>query len=89
MDFKLPALPTALAEVIQIQRASSPDSTRLVEIIERDPALALYVLRQVNSAYYGLRKQVSPSGQFGLLRAAQASQPDQPSRDAVGGEAGV
>ena len=59
MDFKLPALPTALAEVIQIQRASTPDSNRLVEIIEKDPALALYVLRQVNSAYYGLRKQVS------------------------------
>ena len=59
MDLKLPALPTALAEVIQIQRASTPDTDRLVEIIEKDPALALYVLRQVNSAYYGLRKQVS------------------------------
>lgn len=59
MDLKLPALPTALAEVIQIQRASTPDINRLVEIIEKDPALALYVLRQVNSAYYGLRKQVS------------------------------
>ncbi len=59
MDLKLPALPTALAEIIQIQRTSTPDINRLVDIIERDPALALYVLRQVNSPYYGLRKQVS------------------------------
>ena len=59
MDFKLPALPTALAEVIKIQRAPTPDPEALVEIIEKDPALALYVLRQINSAYYGLRKEVS------------------------------
>jgi len=59
MDLKLPALPTALSEIIQIQRAETPDANRLVEIIERDPALALYVLRQINSVYYGLRKQVS------------------------------
>ena len=59
MNLKLPALPTALAEVIQIQRSPSPDHDLLVEVIEKDPALALYVLRQINSAYYGLRKQVS------------------------------
>ncbi len=41
MDFKLPALPTALAEVIKIQRAPSPDHEALVEIIEKDPALTL------------------------------------------------
>ncbi len=52
-------MPTALAEVIKIQRTPVPDTESLVDIIERDPALALYVLRLVNSAYYGLRKQVS------------------------------
>lgn len=59
MDLKLPALPTALAEIIKIQRAPAPDIKRLVSIIENDPAIALYVLRQINSAYYGLRKQVN------------------------------
>ena len=59
MDFKLPAMPTALAEVVKIQRNPVPDNEALVEIIEHDPALALYVLRLINSAYYGLRKQVS------------------------------
>jgi len=59
MDFKLPALPTALAEIIKIQRDATPDTTRLVAVIEKDPAIALYLLRQVNSAYYGIQKQIS------------------------------
>lgn len=59
MDFKLPALPTALAEIIKIQRDATPDTNRLVAVIEKDPAIALYLLRQVNSAYYGIQKQIS------------------------------
>ncbi len=59
MNFKLPTLPSSLAQVIQIQRAAEPDDKKLISIIEKDPALAIYVLQQVNSAYYGLRKQIS------------------------------
>ncbi len=59
MNFKLPPLPSTLAEILQILKgASFPDDKKLTGIIEKDPAIAVYVLRQVNSAYYGLRRQV-------------------------------
>jgi len=61
IEFKLPPLPTTLGEILQVlsREAPVPDDKRLVTIIEKDPAIAIYVLRQVNSAYYGLRRQVT------------------------------
>lgn len=59
MNFKLPSLPTTLAEILKIIQSPNPEDKRLISIIEKDPAIALYVLRQVNSPYYGLRRQVS------------------------------
>lgn len=61
MEFKIPPLPTTLGEVLQVlsRETPVPDDARLVEIIEKDPAISLYVLRQVNSAYYGLRRHVT------------------------------
>ena len=61
MEFKIPPLPTTLGEVLQIlsRETPVPDDRRLVEIIEKDPAISIYVLRQVNSAYYGLRRHVT------------------------------
>ena len=61
MEFKLPPLPSTLGEILQIisRETPVPDDDRLVAIIEKDPAVSLYVLRQVNSAYYGLRRQIT------------------------------
>ncbi|MFQ5572197.1 MAG: HDOD domain-containing protein [Rhodothermales bacterium] len=60
MNFQLPPLPNTLAEILQILKGTpAADQKRLVTVIEKDPAIALYVLRQVNSAYYGLRRQVT------------------------------
>ncbi len=61
MEFKIPPLPTTLGEILQVlsREAPVPDDRRLVEIIEKDPAISIYVLRQVNSAYYGLRRHVT------------------------------
>ncbi len=61
MEFKIPPLPTTLGEILQVlsREAPVPDDYRLVEIIEKDPAISIYVLRQVNSVYYGLRCRVT------------------------------
>lgn len=61
MEFKIPPLPTTLGEILQVlsREVPVPDNNRLVEIIEKDPALSVYVLRQVNSVYYGLRCRVT------------------------------
>lgn len=61
MEFKLPPLPTTLGYILQIlsRQAPVPDDDRLVEIIQKDPVLSIYVLRHVNSAYYGLHRHVT------------------------------
>ncbi|MFQ5572381.1 MAG: HDOD domain-containing protein, partial [Rhodothermales bacterium] len=61
MDFKLPPLPNTLGEILQIvsRETPYPDNDRLAKIIQRDPAMTVYVLRQVNSAYYGVRQHVT------------------------------
>lgn len=61
MEFKIPPLPNTLAEVLEYisEDTSTLDTNGLIAIIERDPATSLYVLRQVNSPYYGLRRHIS------------------------------
>lgn len=61
MEFKIPPLPTTLGEILQVlsRETPVPDNDRLVAIIQKDPAISLYVLRQVNSAYYGLRRHIT------------------------------
>ncbi len=61
MDFKYPPLPNTLAEILQVlsQEDSVPDNGRLVDLIERDPATALYIFREVNSAYYGVQRSIT------------------------------
>ncbi|PSQ70014.1 MAG: hypothetical protein BRD26_05500 [Bacteroidetes bacterium QH_1_64_81] len=38
--------------------SSQTDPAPLVEIIEQDPSVSVNVLRRVNSAYYGVRREV-------------------------------
>ena len=61
MEFKLPPLPTTLGDILQVlsHEVPEPDDRRLVEIIRKDPAISIYVLRHVNSAYYGLQRHVT------------------------------
>lgn len=60
-EYKYPPMPSTLAEVLQLISLpkSEQDPERLVDIVQRDPMTAAYVLRRVNSAYYGLSRQVS------------------------------
>lgn len=59
----LPSLPSVATKIMQL--VANPDSRpmEIAEIISLDPALTAKVLRLVNSAFYGLRKQVSTVSQ--------------------------
>lgn len=55
----LPALPAAVAKVVEITESPEASSAALNQVISSDQALSAKVLRVVNSAYYGLSAQVS------------------------------
>lgn len=61
MEIKFPPMPQTLTEIVQIvsQRETSPDTARLVSVVQRDPAITASVLRRVNSAFYGMSRRVS------------------------------
>ena len=67
-DFKFPAMPQTLAEIMRLRAQGTPDVEQLVEIVKKDPGIAAGVLRRVNSAYFGLsRKVVQVDKAVGLL----------------------
>lgn len=68
---ELPPLPTAVAKVLDETNRQEPDMHRIDEIISGDQALASKVLRIVNSAYYGLSRQVTSVGQAVLILGIQ------------------
>ncbi len=56
---ELPGMPEVLADVLRLMNDPRAEMHRIGATIERDPALAARLLRVSNSAYYGLRGQVS------------------------------
>ncbi len=56
-----PPMPETLPTVVQIlsQSRAAPDVDRLRSVLERDPVTSAWVLRHINSAFYGLRQKVS------------------------------
>lgn len=55
----LPAMPAAAARVIQVTGSSDANAQAVADALSLDQALAARVLRLVNSAHYGLSRQVS------------------------------
>lgn len=55
----MPALPAVVSKVIELTERPDATATDLERLINSDPAIASKVLRVVNSAFYGLRSQVS------------------------------
>lgn len=55
----LPSLPQNVDYITEIMNSPDPSMAELGKAIATDPAFALKTLRLVNSAYYGLRQQVS------------------------------
>jgi HD-like signal output (HDOD) protein len=55
----LPSLPTTVANITRLVNDSNSTLAQVAKAISADPAIALKTLRLVNSAYYGLREQVT------------------------------
>ncbi|MFW5955201.1 MAG: HDOD domain-containing protein [Rhodothermales bacterium] len=60
MDIEFPPLPRTIAEVSELlgEHLDAPDTPRLVQAVHNDPVIATAVLRRINSAYYGTRRQI-------------------------------
>lgn len=60
-EIRFPPLPRTVAEVSRLLADStdSPDTPRLVEIVNADPVIGASVLRRINSAYYGMRTRIA------------------------------
>lgn len=60
LDLRVPPFPRTLPRVLELLH--EPDFTRpeaLAEIVRHDPAAAARLLKQINSAYYGLRRSIT------------------------------
>lgn len=68
---ELPPLPTAVTKVLQEMQQPEPSSANVEKIIAGDQALASKVLRVVNSAYYGVSRQVTNVGQAIIILGLQ------------------
>jgi len=55
----LPSLPGVAFQLIQQFRESTVDLKRTAEIIQKDPALTASILRFVNSAAFGIRREIT------------------------------
>lgn len=68
-DFKYPPLPTTFAETVRLLALPEDlqDPSDLVDLIHRDPMATAYVLRRINSAYYGISRSVSSVDRAVLL----------------------
>jgi HD-like signal output (HDOD) protein len=57
--FTLPALPEVVTQIQSLIQDDNADMTRVAELISGEPALVAQVLKVVNSAYYGLPKEIT------------------------------
>jgi HD-like signal output (HDOD) protein len=55
----IPAFPQSVNQVIAMTSSAMCPPKKLVQVIERDPILTLKVLKLVNSAFFGLSKEVT------------------------------
>ncbi len=56
--FNLPTLPIIATELIRVAREDRLSINQILPIIEKDPPLAMKVLKFANSPFYGLREKV-------------------------------
>lgn len=59
-DYLIPPLPSSLAQILSIvsNNAQEQSTRSLTKAVASDPALSVYVLRRVNSPYYGVSRHV-------------------------------
>lgn len=71
-DVKLPALPQVLVELQAAAADPASTAPKLARIVGRDPGLTSFVLRLVNSAYYGFPREVDTVTRAVALLGRQA-----------------
>ena len=59
---RLPTLPAIATEILQITRDDRLSVRQMLPILEKDPPLALRVMKTANSAYYAIREKVESLG---------------------------
>lgn len=55
----MPAFPRSVQKILALTRDAACSPKDLVRVIDKDPVVTIKVLRVVNSAYYGLTKQIT------------------------------
>jgi HD-like signal output (HDOD) protein/FixJ family two-component response regulator len=64
----LPSLPSLYQELMQELETADPSTKRIAAIIGKDPGMTAKILQMVNSAFFGLRRQIScPADAVSLL----------------------
>lgn len=58
----LPAMPTIVMQVVQATERDDVTTAEIEDLLNKDPALATKVLKVVNSAYFGLPRQITNIG---------------------------
>ncbi|WP_251953403.1 HDOD domain-containing protein [Salinibacter ruber] len=63
LDLRVPPFPRTLPRVLELlHEPGFTDPEDLTEIVQHDPAATARLLKQINSAYYGLRRSISDVG---------------------------
>ncbi|RYG88041.1 HDOD domain-containing protein, partial [bacterium] len=68
---ELPPLPTAVLKILEVMARPDPSANDIEAVVASDPALTAKMLRVVNSAYYGLARQISNVGQAVVILGLQ------------------
>lgn len=68
---ELPPLPTAVMKILEVMARPDPNAIDIEAIVSADQALTAKMLRVVNSAYYGLARQISNVGQAVVILGLQ------------------
>jgi putative nucleotidyltransferase with HDIG domain len=58
----MPAFPRSVQRILELTRDVNTTPKELVEVIDKDPVVTVKILKVVNSAYYGLPKQITSIG---------------------------
>lgn len=56
---KMPAFPSSVSQILELTSDINSSPKELISVIEHDPVLTLKILKLVNSAYFGLSREVT------------------------------
>ena len=59
---RMPAFPKSVQRILELTQETQSTPKDLIQVIEKDPVLTVKILKVVNSAYFGLPKQINSIG---------------------------